>query len=321
MGLFSNVFVIFTVFFQQLTSAFQPRNAPRIATSEMFMNGDLFKESNSDNTALSPDSLKPQRYIATNRFKVRKDASPKFEKRWAERKSRLANLDGFRFFTLLRRVNLDGTEYANELGNYMSMTVWEDKDSFKTWLSGDAFKEAHGGGGIGGFIGLLTTALFILDGGPKPAFYDGLLPLFNAEASLPTTKTQEGWSAMEADGVTLLEPDVYVAQNRCKVSAGNELKFESLWANRKSNLMTYAGFIGFYLQRRDATKADDGYNFVTSAIWKDRASYMAWRTVQPERIISTKPENAAPDGRGMFDGAPELAFYEGKLTLLSPLGA
>jgi hypothetical protein len=37
----------------------------------------------------------------------------------------------------------------------------------------DAFKEAHGGGGLSGFVGLLTTALFILDGGPKPAFYDG----------------------------------------------------------------------------------------------------------------------------------------------------
>ena len=31
---------------------------------------------------------------------------PKFEKRWAERKSRLAELDGFKFFTLLRRVDV-----------------------------------------------------------------------------------------------------------------------------------------------------------------------------------------------------------------------
>ena len=32
------------------------------------------------------------------------------------------------------------------------------------------------GGGITDFIQLLTTAIFILDGGPKPAFFDALLP-------------------------------------------------------------------------------------------------------------------------------------------------
>ena len=47
-----------------------------------------------------------ERYIATNRFKVKKGAEAKFEKRWAERKSRLAELDGFRFFTIMRRVTL-----------------------------------------------------------------------------------------------------------------------------------------------------------------------------------------------------------------------
>ena len=35
---------------------------------------------------------------------VKPGKGPAFEKRWAERKSRLAVLDGFRFFTLMRRV-------------------------------------------------------------------------------------------------------------------------------------------------------------------------------------------------------------------------
>jgi hypothetical protein len=53
---------------------------------------------------LSAGQLEAQRYVASNRFRLQKDKGPTFEKRWAERKSRLANLDGFRFFTLMRRV-------------------------------------------------------------------------------------------------------------------------------------------------------------------------------------------------------------------------
>lgn len=49
-----------------------------------------------------------------------------FEQRWAERKSSLAKLDGFRFFTLLRRVDKVGErtiEYPADTPDYMSMTV------------------------------------------------------------------------------------------------------------------------------------------------------------------------------------------------------
>ena len=127
------------------------------------MNNQMFEESVLGNTALAPDALEAQRYIASNRFKVRKDAGPKFEKRWADRKSRLADLGGFRFFTLMKKVNEDGSEVQSEFGNYVSFTVWEKKDDFNSWRAGDAFKEAHGGGGLTGFIGLLNTALFILE--------------------------------------------------------------------------------------------------------------------------------------------------------------
>jgi hypothetical protein len=53
---------------------------------------------------LSKDMLKAERYVVMNRFKVKYNAGARFEKRWATRKSRLATLDGFRFFCLLRRV-------------------------------------------------------------------------------------------------------------------------------------------------------------------------------------------------------------------------
>jgi hypothetical protein len=56
---------------------------------------------------LAVGQIPAERYIATNRFKVKKGAEAKFEKRWAERKSRLAELDGFQFFTIMRRVTLE----------------------------------------------------------------------------------------------------------------------------------------------------------------------------------------------------------------------
>lgn len=303
--------------------SFQPLYLSRqTCKTGLSMSGDMFQESLNGNTALSADSLKPERYIASNRFKVRKNAGPKFEKRWADRKSRLADLEGFRFFTLLKKVEEDGSECTStDLGNYVSFTVWENKDNFNTWRSGDAFKEAHGGGGLTGFIGLLTTALFILDGGPKPAFYDGLLPVVNDGSVLSNLKSENGWRKVEADGENFLDPEIFVVQNRFNVVEGKETQFEQRWATRESKLHEFPGFVGFYLLRRDATKADDGFNFTSSAIWKDRASFLNWKAA---RSVGEKPHGGGagkggPVG-GDLVGRPELAYYEGKLTLLSPLG-
>ena len=83
-------------------------------------------------------SLQGARYIATNRFNVRPGKAAKFEKRWADRKSRLAQLEGFRFFTLLKRVDEspDSAEADAELGNYISYTIWQNKDNFNVWRTG-----------------------------------------------------------------------------------------------------------------------------------------------------------------------------------------
>ena len=95
--------------------------------------------------------LDRERYVVFNRFQSRDGAGPRFEKRWADRKSSLKVLDGFRFFTLLRRaddvqLNDRPVEYAQGTADYMSMTVWETKKNFNSWRTGYAFKEAHGGG-------------------------------------------------------------------------------------------------------------------------------------------------------------------------------
>jgi len=70
--------------------------------------------------------LPAERYVATNRFRVKAGREAAFEKRWADRKSRLGLLNGFRFFCMMRRVDGfdDAKPYADDV-NYISCTVWE----------------------------------------------------------------------------------------------------------------------------------------------------------------------------------------------------
>ena len=98
---------------------------------------------------LPKEAIKAERYVASNRFKLQKGKGPQFEKRWAERKSRLSKLDGFRFFTLMRRVSEGRGE--EEESDYVSLTIWSNKEYFDAWRTGEAFKEAHGGRTIFGF--------------------------------------------------------------------------------------------------------------------------------------------------------------------------
>jgi heme-degrading monooxygenase HmoA len=298
-----------------------------------------FEEAVLGNTGLSSDALPRMRYVATNRFNVRNGQDAKFEKRWAERTSRIANLPGFRFFTLLRRVQFLDADYADEgnTANYISMTVWEDKDAFNEWRTGDAFKEAHGGGGITDFIKLLTTALFILNGGPKPAFFDGLVPLNGANIDV---EAPGGWRNVVADGKTLIEPDVFVAMNRFKVVSGQEVAFENLWANRESELKQYAGFVFFTIMRRDASSADDGFNYISMSVWKDRQSFEAWQKTQDgshgqrsrdtgstasadssSNVQTQTAQKPKLDMKKALLAPPKVAFYEGKLALMSNAGA
>lgn len=276
---------------------------------------------------LASDAAKGERYIATNRFKVKPNQGPKFEKRWADRKSRLSELEGFRFFTLLKRIEENGQPYEGPDPQYISFTTWENKDNFDAWRQGDAFKEAHGGTGfaaISGFVQLLTTALFILEGGPKPAFYDGLLPVVSDASTFSPYVVKGGWRKVEADGVNFLTPDVFVAQNRFNVMEGKEVSFEKRWSERESKLKEFPGFMGFYLQRRDALKADDGYNYISSSFWKDRPSFDNWRNSQNQGEQHGSGHGSTAGGSsvgGDLNGRPSVCFYEGKLALASPLGA
>ena len=109
------------------------------------MDSDLFAESQNESKLL-PGQLPCSNYLASNRFKVRNGKIAAFDKRWADRTSRLAELNGFKFFSLLRRVEEFGITYDenNDKYNYLSFTIWENKENFNEWRTGEAFKEAHG---------------------------------------------------------------------------------------------------------------------------------------------------------------------------------
>ena len=86
-------------------SALRPR-ARVVAGARRALNvrGDRDFAKDVGGTKVTDDMVKTDRYVAMNRFKVKSGAGPRFEQRWATRKSRLAELDGFRFFQLMRRV-------------------------------------------------------------------------------------------------------------------------------------------------------------------------------------------------------------------------
>jgi len=271
------------------------------------------------------------RYVATNRFRVKDGREPAFEKRWADRQSRLGLLEGFRFFCMLRRVERDGPNarpYDDDV-NYISCTVWEEQKDFDAWKSGDAFKEAHGGGTIGGIASMLLATAQNTKGKPKAAMWEGLLPVSMPPARAATNPS--GWRQVQADGVSMLDGECFVAMNRFTVEPGCEPAFEERFASRESTLEERDGFKGFLLLRRDGTDPD-GYTHSTWSVWRDRAAFNGWRDAdKPQSKPKSSPpsrESGASDAStppttkppSIYAKPPVPSFYEGILVLESDAG-
>ncbi|KAG8463614.1 hypothetical protein KFE25_003887 [Diacronema lutheri] len=288
--------------------------------------------------AAPPGLLARERYVACNQFNVRPGAEAKFEARWANRKSRLAELDGFRYFNLMRRVSLDPQTPldADDFG-YVSLTIWETKQAFNSWRTGDAFKEAHGGTSIGAFLGAMISSLRVLKGPPRPIFFDGLLQLSAVPTSLPPT--EGGWRVVQADGQNLLPAEAFIACNRFSVLPEMAAAFEQRWAARESKLDECEGFVSFSMLRRDFGAKGHGVappvageaNYQSCTVWKNKACFLKWRDSQQFRAAhgdAAKPAGAAPGGDKpagppppMWSAPPKPAFYEGVLVLSSTQGA
>jgi heme-degrading monooxygenase HmoA len=301
-----------------------------------------------DDTLTSSGLLRRDRYIATNRFAVRRNKEAKFEARWANRKSRLAVLPGFKYFHLMRRVTLneDGTSSyeggeskdGSNKGNYVSFTIWDSKSDFSAWRKGDAFKEAHGGTSISAFMSTMVSSALILKGPPRPAFYDGLLVQSTIPTALPDT-TDEGWRTVEANGKDILDTECFIACNNFFVPGENGAEFEQRWVNRVSTLKENDGFVAFSMLRRDAKAKGHGVKemdemteptYTSTTIWKNRQAFEDWKTGAGFKKAhgSSKPGTPGQETKGevkptkpLWSRPPVPTFYEGTLVLSSPEGA
>jgi len=247
------------------------------------------------------------RYVATNRFRVqelREGADAKFEQRWARRPSRLATMDGFRWFALFRRVSRDGGPLVidNDDFNYCSFTMWDNKDSFLVWRTGDAFKEAHGGGNFFGILDMLISSTQTLKGKPKPLMYEARgtcsVPVSASDPSI--SGSQGGWRNVEADGINILEPECFMATMDYRGSPNYDLIAEQF-----TRAKDCPGFKVATLLSPDTS--DDADTLTAATIWDNQKSW---------------EDFAASEGKIASDlPAPSPKYFEGKLMLTTEKGA
>lgn len=285
----------------------------------------------------SDERLARDRYVATNRFTVRPGREAKFEKRWADRSSRLAELEGFKYFHLMRRVDLDGQENSgvdplassDPFGNYVSFTIWAEKKHFNAWRAGDAFKEAHGGTSLFAFVTTMVSSAMVLKGAPKPAFYDGLLQQSVVPDAVP--ETVDGWRNVDADGVNVLPAECFVACNQFFVPGENAAAFEQRWRDRTSKLKECDGFVSFTMLRRDVKAKGHGISpmgeeepaYVSCTVWRDREAFRGWKDGAAFKQAHGQEGGEKPQQppAPLWTKPPVPVFYEGTLVISSADGA
>ena len=304
------------------------------SVSSLFASVKTEEEEGTATTKTGKGLFKRDRYIVTNRFSVRQDQQAKVEKRWATRKSRLAELEGFQYFHLMRRVTLNddgtsatyfgGTTDEEAFENYVSFTIWNKKSHFSAWRSGEAFKEAHGGTSIGAFLSAMLNSARVLRGAPRPAFYDGLFLEKTTPTSIP--ETTDGWRTVEADGINTLNPECFVSMQKFYIpSDDTALAFEEYWSSQKEKsnaaLEATPGFVARSVMRRDGQAKGHGMGptqageptYVIATIFQDLAAYQAWATKDAAKKDMPEQFSAIQ--------SPETVFYEGTLVISSPQGA
>ncbi len=74
-------------------------------------------------------------FVAINRLKMPAEYGSHLEQAFTRNAGGMAGVAGFVSFDLLR---------AEEGGEYLVVTRWDDKPSFEAWREGDAFQKAHG---------------------------------------------------------------------------------------------------------------------------------------------------------------------------------
>lgn len=138
-----------------------------------------------------------------------------------------------------------------------------------------------------------------------------MLPVVNPKAG-SLLEMDGGWRKVKADGQNYINPDAYVIQNKFSVPDENLLEFEKKFV--KSSTETTNGFVGFYLQRRDANKADDGFNYISTSIWNSKTDYEAWKNSS-----GNLGQQSCPQCPGSLTVPSSVAYFEGKMTIYGPM--
>jgi len=241
----------------------------------------------------------------------------------------------------MRRVSLDNEVNSgidpladtDAFGNYVSFTIWKEKKHFNAWRSGDAFKEAHGGTSLFAFVTTMVSSAMVLQGAPKPAFYDGLLQQSIIPESVP--ETVDGWRKVDADGKNILPAECFVACNQFFVPPENGAAFEKRWADRTSKLAECDGFVSFSMLRRDvkakghgiAPMGEEEPTYMSCTIWRDRAAFDGWRSGAAFKEAHGSGEKKEEEDEKkqppmpLWSKPPVPVFYEGTLVISSSEGA
>ena len=95
-------------------------------------------------------------FVAMNGFKVNPGKEADFEKQWRERETFLDGVPGFVQFSLLK---------SDTVGDYISHTIWKDRQTFVDWTESDAFRKGHSQGSLMG----------VLEGPPHISMYEAVL--------------------------------------------------------------------------------------------------------------------------------------------------
>jgi heme-degrading monooxygenase HmoA len=179
----------------------------------------------------------------------------------------------------------------------------------------------------------MVSSALVLEGPPKPAFYDGLLQQSMKPDGVP--ETVNGWRSVKADGENLLPAEAFIACNQFFIPPSNAVSFEQRWANRTSKLMECEGFVSFSMMRRDVKAKGHGIvpmgeeepTYVSTTIWKDRQAFENWKNGNAFKEAhaqnnqnkgeETKEQPSAP----LWTKPPVPVFYESTLVISSPEGA
>lgn len=189
---------------------------------------------------LTPNSktVPMQRFVAFAQYRVKDLQNAAFEKAWANRKSVIGTLDGFRFFSLMRRIALeDGHTYEHDV-NYIAMSIWDARKDYEMW---DEFGESHAGGSPFGIVSsAIKMAATQKQMAPIESEWEGILPVWPPWGR-PLTwgsyygpggesmSAPGGWRHVKADGKVPVPADVFIVMNRVVANPGYEGHFEQ-WA-------------------------------------------------------------------------------------------